>query len=87
MTIFAVFIASLFPIIHLGRPWVFYWLLPYPNQRMLWPDFQSPLMFDFLAVSTYLTASALFWFTGLVPDFATLRDRSTGLRKKRQKIC
>ncbi len=82
MTIFAVFIASLFPIIHLGRPWVFYWLLPYPNQRMLWPDFQSPLMFDFLAVSTYLTASALFWFTGLVPDFATLRDRSTGLRKK-----
>ena len=81
MTIFAVIIASLFPIIHLGRPWVFYWLLPYPNQRTLWPDFLSPLMFDFLAVSTYLTASLLFWFTGLVPDFATIRDRTSGLRK------
>ena len=82
MTIFAVFIASLFPIIHLGRPWIFYWIIPYPNQRFLWPDFQSPLIFDFLAVSTYLTASLLFWFTGLVPDLATLRDRMAGLPKK-----
>ena len=82
MTIFAVFIASLFPIIHLGRPWIFYWIIPYPNQRTLWPDFQSPLIFDFLAVSTYMTASLLFWFTGLVPDFATVRDRASGLRRK-----
>jgi Ni/Fe-hydrogenase subunit HybB-like protein len=82
MTIFAVFIASLFPIIHLGRPWVFYWIIPYPNQRTLWPDFQSPLIFDFLAVSTYMTASLLFWFTGLVPDLATVRDRTEGLRRK-----
>jgi len=82
MTIFAVFIASLFPIIHLGRPWVFYWIIPYPNERFLWPDFESPLIFDFLAVSTYFTASLLFWFTGLVPDFATLRARTTGFRKK-----
>jgi Ni/Fe-hydrogenase subunit HybB-like protein len=82
MTIFAVFIASLFPIIHLGRPWVFYWIIPYPNQRMLWPDFQSPLIFDFLAVSTYMTASLLFWYTGLVPDLATTRDRTEGIRKR-----
>jgi Ni/Fe-hydrogenase subunit HybB-like protein len=82
MTIFAVFIASLFPIIHLGRPWIFYWIIPYPNERFLWPDFQSPLIFDFLAVSTYFTASLLFWFTGLVPDFATLRDRMAGISKK-----
>ncbi|HEX2966789.1 MAG TPA: NrfD/PsrC family molybdoenzyme membrane anchor subunit [Syntrophorhabdaceae bacterium] len=82
MTVFAVIIAALFPIIHLGRPWVFYWIIPYPNQRTLWPDFQSPLIFDFLAVGTYMTASILFWYTGLVPDFATARDRMTGLRKK-----
>ncbi|HVN95895.1 MAG TPA: NrfD/PsrC family molybdoenzyme membrane anchor subunit [Syntrophorhabdaceae bacterium] len=82
MTIFAVLIASLFPLIHLGRFWVFYWIIPYPNQRTLWPDFQSPLIFDFLAVSTYMTASLLFWYTGLVPDLATARDRMTGIRKK-----
>ncbi|OPY75449.1 MAG: Polysulfide reductase, NrfD [Syntrophorhabdus sp. PtaU1.Bin153] len=82
MTIFAVFIASLFPIIHLGRPWIFYWIIPYPNQRTLWPDFQSPLIFDFLAVFTYMTASLIFWYTGLVPDFATVRDRTDGIRKK-----
>jgi Ni/Fe-hydrogenase subunit HybB-like protein len=82
MTIFAVMIAGLFPIIHLGRPWVFYWLIPYPNQRYLWPDFLSPLVFDFLAVSTYFTASLLFWYTGLVPDLATVRESTTGLRKR-----
>ena len=82
MTIFAVFIASVFPIIHLGRPWIFYWIIPYPNERFLWPNFQSPLIFDFLAVSTYLTASLLFWYTGLVPDFATVRDYTAGFRKK-----
>ena len=82
MTIFAVIIASLFPIIHLGRPWIFYWIIPYPNQRTLWPDFQSPLIFDFLAVSTYLTVSVLFWYTGLVPDLAAARDRTEGIRRK-----
>jgi Ni/Fe-hydrogenase subunit HybB-like protein len=83
MTIFAVMIAGLFPaFIHLGRPWVFYWILPYPNQRFLWPDFQSPLIFDVLAVSTYFTVSLLFWYTGLVPDLAAARDRAQGLRRR-----
>ncbi|OPY65176.1 MAG: putative hydrogenase 2 b cytochrome subunit [Syntrophorhabdaceae bacterium PtaU1.Bin034] len=82
MTIFAVMIAGLFPIIHLGRPWIFYWLIPYPNQRYLWPDFTSPVVFDFLAVSTYFTASLLFWYTGLVPDLATMRESAAGLRRK-----
>ncbi len=83
MTIFAVMIAGIFPaFIHLGRPWVFYWIIPYPNQRFVWPDFQSPLIFDFLAVSTYFTVSLLFWYTGLVPDLAVVRDRARGLRRK-----
>ena len=82
MTIFSVMIAGMFPIIHLGRTWIFYWLIPYPNQRFLWPDFQSPLIFDFLAVSTYLTVSVLFWYTGLVPDLAIVRDRAKGIAKK-----
>jgi Ni/Fe-hydrogenase subunit HybB-like protein len=83
MTIFAVMIASLFPaFIHLGRPWVFYWIIPYPNQRFLWPDFQSPLIFDVLAVNTYFIVSLLFWYTGLVPDLAAARDRTGGIRKK-----
>ena len=82
MTVFAVMIAGLFPFIHLGRVWIFYWILPYPNQRDLWPNFQSPLIFDMIAISTYLTVSALFWFTGLIPDLAAARDHSTGLRKK-----
>jgi len=82
MTIFAASIAALFPIIHLGRPWIFYWLIPYPNQRYLWPNFLSPLVFDFLAVSTYITASLLFWYTGLVPDLAALRESALGLRGK-----
>ena len=82
MTIFAASVAALFPIIHLGRPWVFYWLIPYPNQRYLWPDFLSPLVFDFLAVSTYITASLLFWYTGLVPDLAAVRESAKGIRKR-----
>ncbi len=82
MTVFAVMIAGLFVFIHLGRPWIFYWIIPYPNERTLWPDFQSPLIFDFLAVSTYLTVSVLFWFTGLVPDLAAVRDRARGIRQK-----
>ena len=82
MTVFAVMAASIFPLIHLGRVWIFYWLIPYPNQRHLWPNFQSPLIFDFVAVSTYFTVSSLFWYTGLIPDLAAIRDSSQGLRKR-----
>jgi Ni/Fe-hydrogenase subunit HybB-like protein len=76
MTIFAVACAGMFPLLHLGRPWLFYWLLPYPNTMFLWPQFRSPLVWDVFAVSTYFTVSLLFWFVGLIPDLATLRDRS-----------
>lgn len=82
MTIFAVATAGLFPVIHLGRPWFFYWLAPYPNERSLQPDFRSPLTWDFFAISTYLTISALFWFTGLIPDCANAREVATGWRKR-----
>ncbi len=82
MTVFAVMTAGLFPLIHLGRVWLAYWILPYPNQRDLWPNFQSPLVFDVIAISTYLTVSFLFWFTGLVPDLAIVRDNSRGWRRK-----
>ncbi len=81
MTVFAVTTAGLFPIIHLGRVWFFYWLAPYPNERYLQPDFRSPLVWDFFAISTYLTISTLFWFTGLIPDVANVRDAATGWRK------
>jgi molybdopterin-containing oxidoreductase family membrane subunit len=76
MTLFAVACAGLFPIFHMGRPWLAYWLFPYPNTMGLWPQFRSPLVWDVFAVSTYLTVSLLFWYVGLIPDFATLRDRS-----------
>jgi len=76
MTLFAVACAGVFPVIHTGRPWLAYWLLPYPNTMSLWPQFRSPLIWDVFAVSTYATVSALFWFVGMVPDLATLRDRS-----------
>jgi Ni/Fe-hydrogenase subunit HybB-like protein len=76
MTLFAVACAALFPILHLGRPWLAYWLFPYPNTMTLWPQFRSPLIWDVFAVSTYGTVSLLFWFVGLIPDLATLRDRS-----------
>ena len=76
MTLFAVACAGLFPVLHLGRPWFFYWLIPYPNTMDIWPQFRSPLVWDFFAVSTYGTVSLLFWYIGLIPDFATLRDRS-----------
>jgi Ni/Fe-hydrogenase subunit HybB-like protein len=82
MTIFAVSIAGLFPFIHVGRVWVVYYMLPYPNQRNLWPNFQSPLVFDMVAISTYLTVSVLFWYTGMVPDLARARETAAGLRKK-----
>jgi Ni/Fe-hydrogenase subunit HybB-like protein len=77
MTLFAVACAGLFPLLHMGRPWFGYWLAPYPNTMELWPQFRSPLVWDVFAVSTYATVSLLFWFIGLIPDMATLRDRST----------
>jgi molybdopterin-containing oxidoreductase family membrane subunit len=80
MTIFAVMCAGLFPLLHMGRPWVFYYLLPYPNPMWMWPQFRSPLVWGVFAVSTYLTVSVLFWCLGLVPDLATLRDKA----KKRE---
>jgi molybdopterin-containing oxidoreductase family membrane subunit len=76
MTLFAVACAGIFPLIHVGRPWLAYWLLPYPNTMDLWPQFRSPLIWDVFAVSTYATVSALFWYVGLIPDLATLRDRA-----------
>ncbi len=76
MTLFAVVCAGLFPLLHMGRPWVFYWMMPYPSTFGLWPQFKSPLVWDVFAVSTYATVSLLFWFVGLIPDLATLRDRS-----------
>src|SRR5438874_3200609 len=76
MTLFAVACAGVFPLIHLGRPWVFYWLLPYPDTMGMWPQWRSPLVWDVFAVGTYLTVSLVFWFIGLVPDLATMRDRA-----------
>ena len=77
MTLFAVASAGIFPAIHVGRPWLAFWLMPYPNTMNVWPQFRSPLVWDVFAVSTYATVSALFWYTGLIPDLATLRDRCT----------
>jgi molybdopterin-containing oxidoreductase family membrane subunit len=76
MTLFAVACAGIFPLIHVGRPWLAYWLFPYPNTMGTWPQFRSPLVWDVFAVSTYATVSALFWFVGMIPDMATLRDRA-----------
>lgn len=76
MTLFAVACASVFPLIHVGRPWLAYWLLPYPNTMALWPQTRSPLAWDVFAISTYASVSALFWYVGLIPDLATLRDRT-----------
>ena len=77
MTLFAVACAAIFPIVHTGRPWLaIYWLFPYPNTMTLWPNFRSPLIWDVFAVSTYATVSAVFWFTGLIPDLATFRDKA-----------
>src|ERR1019366_5453180 len=76
MTLFAVSCAGIYPILHLGRPWLAYWLFPYPNTMGTWPQFRSPLVWDVFAVSTYATVSLLFWFVGLIPDLATLRDRA-----------
>jgi len=76
MTIFAVICAGIFPGIHVGRPWLAYWMAPYPNQMAMWPNFRSPLLWDVFAVSTYATVSFLFWYVGMVPDLASFRDRA-----------
>ncbi|MFZ2323233.1 MAG: NrfD/PsrC family molybdoenzyme membrane anchor subunit [Ignavibacteriaceae bacterium] len=82
MTIFAVMCAGIFPVIHTGRPWLAGYLIPYPNQHSLWVNFTSPLVWDVFAVSTYFTVSLVFWYVGLIPDFATLRDRTPSKLKK-----
>src|SRR5246500_4914009 len=84
MTLFAVACAGMFPLLHLGRPWTFYWLFPYPDTMKLWPQFRSPLVWDVFAVSTYFTVSLLFWYVGLIPDMATLRDRA---RSRFGQVC
>ncbi|HEY5074424.1 MAG TPA: NrfD/PsrC family molybdoenzyme membrane anchor subunit [Pyrinomonadaceae bacterium] len=80
MTLFAVACAGLFPLLHLGRPWVFYWLLPYPDTMGMWPQWRSALVWDVFAVGTYLTVSIIFWYVGLLPDVATMRDRAASKR-------
>ncbi|MEC8278156.1 MAG: NrfD/PsrC family molybdoenzyme membrane anchor subunit, partial [Myxococcota bacterium] len=82
MTIFAVMTAGLFPAIHVGRAWNAYWLFPYPNQRQLWQNFKSPLMWDVFAVSTYFSVSTIFFYIGLIPDIAAVRDRTRGVIHK-----
>lgn len=83
MTIFAVICAGLFPLIHMGRPWLCYWVFPYPNTRgSLWVNWRSPLLWDVFAIGTYFTISLVFWYIGLLPDLATVRDRARGLRKR-----
>ena len=84
MTLFAVMCAGLFPLIHMGRPWMFFWMLPYPNTRgSLWINFLSPLVWDFFAISTYFTISAIFWYVGLLPDLATIRDSQPGTTRSK----
>ncbi|MGB2592058.1 MAG: NrfD/PsrC family molybdoenzyme membrane anchor subunit [Candidatus Acidiferrum sp.] len=81
MTLFAVMCAGLFPLLHTGRPWFAYWMFPYPSTMNIWPQFRSPLIWDVFAVSTYFTVSLLFWFVGLIPDLATLRDKAVSKPK------
>ena len=83
MTVFAVMTAGLFPLIHLGRVWYFYYLIPYPNERLLWPNFRSPLVWDFFAISTYFTISSVFLYVGLIPDLAAARDRAVTKFRRR----
>ena len=82
MTIFAAACAALFPILHLGRPWLFYWLFPFPNTMTLWPQFRSPLLWDFFAILTYVASSIVFWYFGLVPDLASMRDCAATRRQR-----
>ena len=86
MTVFAVATAGLFPILHLGRPWFFYWLIPYPNERQLWVNFRSPLVWDLFAITTYLTVSAMFLYLGLMPDIAAARDKVKDWRRRIYKL-
>jgi molybdopterin-containing oxidoreductase family membrane subunit len=86
MTVFAVMTAGIFPLIHVGRVWHAYWLIPYPNSRFLWPNFRSPLVWDVFAVTTYFTVSAVFFYLGTIPDLAAARDAAKGLRKKLYQI-
>lgn len=83
MTIFAVMCAGIYPLIHMGRPWLAYWMLPYPNQREIWLNFRSPLLWDVFAISTYFLVSLLFWYVGLIPDIANMRDREKNPLKKK----
>ncbi len=83
MTIFAIMVAGMFPLVHLGRVWVFWWILPYPNWRHLWPNFKSPLVLDVLALLAYLSVSLMFFYLGLIPDFATARDKAPEGRRRR----
>src|SRR6266571_6619646 len=82
ITVFALMIGSMFPIIHLGRPWLFFWLIPYPNERLIWPNFRSPLMWDFMAINTYLIGSVTYLYLPMIPDMAVARDKARGWRKK-----
>jgi molybdopterin-containing oxidoreductase family membrane subunit len=82
MTLFAAAMAGVFPVLHLGRPWFFYWLAPYPDRMNLWPQWRSPLIWDFFAIGTYIIVSFLFWYLGLIPDLATLRDRAHARGKR-----
>ena len=86
MTIFAVICAGIFPALHTGRPWLDFFLFPYPNQRAIWPNFRSPLLWDVFAISTYFSVSLMFWFLGLVPDLASLRDRTDKKHKVRKAV-
>lgn len=83
LALFAVICAGLFPIIHLGRPWLFYWMFPYPASFEVWPQFRSPLVWDFWAILTHIIVTSLFWYVGLIPDLATMRDRARGVWAKK----
>ena len=82
ITVFALSIGAMFPIIHLGRPWLFFWLIPYPSERQIWPQFRSPLLWDFFAINTYLIGSVTFLTLPIIPDWALVRDKTTGWRKR-----
>ncbi len=86
ITVFCLMIGGLFPLIHLGRVWRFYWLVPYPNERLLWPNFRSPLVWDMVAILTYLTGSLIYLYLPLIPDVAELADRSTGFRRRAYRL-
>jgi Ni/Fe-hydrogenase subunit HybB-like protein len=86
ITVFALMIGAMFPIIHLGRPWIFFWLFPYPNSRLLWPNFRSPLLWDVTAISTYLSGSVIYLYLPLIPDLAELAQHSTGWRRRLYKL-